>query len=396
MIFALAMLATYVAAQVPSAYMSYDPIPGVDFVGFGYDARFAEVRDALTLPMLDYSWTKGTTYIYPTVPGTIWRVPDQLYVRTVAYTEADAYLYQTIDQVTQAMQISLGFGYSSGSSTNTSQQNCVTTRNPSNNQTSTNCTTSSSTTQSKLFSVGANIQYTRNTMSDTESVFVENTEKTQLFNIFLDSTFITSNVKDDIAALANLKFSSTKANDPNVQPQKFFSFVEKWGSHYIVSAVMGGQIRSTSLVQTQISQTSNQFGISASVIYATNQDALSAGGAAYSNNLDITASFSYSDNDKKVQEQTTTNWFLLGGDSASVNLLDATNASTAIRSWQATITSNPVPVTFRLREVATLFADFLLRQEMQNAISVYLTMDTTDIISLDFNVATNTYNIVQS
>jgi len=318
-----------------------------------------------------------------------------LYVRTVAYTEADAYLYDTIDQVTMALQISLGFGFDKSSSANTSTNNCVTTRNPSTNQSSTNCSTSNSTTQGQQFSIGANIAYQRTTMSSTETVIVETTEKTQLYNIFLDSMFITANVKDDISALSNLKFSG-KLNDPSVQPQKFFGFIEKWGTHYIVSSVMGGQIRATSQVVTQISQTSNQFGISAQVIYASNQDALAAGGAAYSNNLDITASFSFNNNDQTIQTQTTTNWYLLGGDSNSVNLLDATNSSNAIRAWKPTIVKNPVPVTFRLREVATLFADFLLRAEMQNAISVYLTFDTSDIISLEINLETNTNTIVTS
>jgi len=395
MIVAFALFAAFVSAQQPSNYMTYDPIPGTDFVGFGYDARFAEPRDALTLPMLDYSWTKGKTYIYPTDPNTIFRVPDQVYVRTVAYTEADAYLFDTIDQVTMALQISLGFGFDKSSSANTSTNNCITTLNPSNNQSSTNCTTSNSTTQGNKLSIGANIAYQRNTMSSSETVIVENTEKTQLYNIFLDSLFITANVKDDISALSNLKFSG-KQNDPNVQPQKFFGFIEKWGTHYIVSSVMGGQIRATSQVTTKISQVSNQFGLSASVVYANNQDALAAGGAAYSNNLDITASFSFDNNDQTIQTQTTTNWYLLGGDCNSVNLLDASNSSTAIRAWKPTIVKNPVPVTFRLREVATLFADFLLRAEMQNAISVYLTFDTSDIISLEINLETNTNTIVKA
>jgi hypothetical protein len=395
MIVVIALFAALASAQLPSAYMTYDAIPGTDFVGFGYDARFAEPRDALTLPMLDYSWTKGKTYIYPTDPNTIFRVPDQLYVRTVAYTEADAYLYDTIDQVTMALQISLGFGFDKSANSNTTQQNCVTSTTPSTNQTNTNCSTTSTNATGTKFSVGANLAYQRNTMSSSETVIVENTEKTQLYNIFLDSLFITANVKDDMSALANLKFSG-KTSDPSVQPQKFFTFIEKWGTHYIVSSVMGGQVRSTSMVVTQISQVSNQFGISASVVYASNQDALAAGGAAFSSNLDVTASFNFNNAQNTIQTQTTTNWYLLGGDSNSVNLLDASNSSTAIRAWKPTIVKNPVPVAFRLREVATLFTDFLLRAEMANAIDVYLTMDTSDIISLEINLETNTNTIVKA
>jgi hypothetical protein len=383
----IASLAVLAFAQPSPEYFNLDAIPGVDFVGFGYDARFQEPKNALTLPMLDFAYTKGKTYVYPTDPDTLLRVPDQLYVRTVAYTEADAYLYHSIDEVTMALQISLGFGFDKADVANDTKQSCITTRGA-DGKNVTNCTTSSFSSQGKRLSIGVDAHYYRNTFENEEVVLVENTEKTQLYNIFLDSYFVRATVKDDIIALGDSKFSG-KEGDPTVNPKLFIQFIEKWGTHYVVSAVMGGQVRATSLVKTNIDNTSNELGVSANVQHVSDSDALTAGGNAYHHNINIDASFNLDSSDRKTLTETTTNWFLIGGDSNSVNLLDASNSSTAILSWKKTIVKNPVPVGFRLREVGTLFSDFLLRAEMSSAIFAYLQFDTKDLIALTLDLATN-------
>lgn len=39
-------------------YATLPELPGLDFLGFGYDARFADLQDALQIPLMDYSYTK--------------------------------------------------------------------------------------------------------------------------------------------------------------------------------------------------------------------------------------------------------------------------------------------------------------------------------------------------
>jgi hypothetical protein len=310
-----------------------------------------------------------------------------VYVRTVAYTEADAYLLSTIDEVTTALSISLGFAFDKKETSNETKQLCA-TRKDENNETKTSCDTQSHDAKTKQFSIGAGVTYTRNTMNSDSTVVVENVEKTQLYNIFMDSNFIRQEVKDALTALSGLKVSSNDPDDPNVKPQEFFQFIEKYGTHYIVSAVMGGQIKSTSHVRTIIDKSDNALGVGATVTYVNKQDALTAGKSNFETTVNAGASFSFDNKNTKIQSESTTNWYLIGGDSNSVNLLDTRNATDAILNWKKTIVKNPVPVAFRLREVGTLVPDFLLRAELSKAIDVYLTYDTSDIINLVVDLST--------
>jgi hypothetical protein len=293
-----------------------------------------------------------------------------------------------------ALQISLGFSFSKNESTNNTASTCTTRKNADTNETKTECKSDSHDATGRQLSIGAGISYARNTMNSDNTVIVENSEKTQLYNIFMDSNFIRQEVKDDITALTGFKVSSTDPEDAAVQPQLFFEFIEKYGTHYIVSAVMGGQIKSTSNVRTIIDKSDNALGVGATVTHVSSQDALSAGKSNFEQTISASASFGFDDKNSKVTAESTTNWYLVGGDSNSVNLLDTRNATDAILNWKKTIVKNPVPVAFRLREIGTLFSDFLLRAEMSKAIAIYLSTDTSDIINLVIDLSTGGNKVV--
>jgi hypothetical protein len=290
-----------------------------------------------------------------------------------------------------ALAIALGFNIQDEKVSNDTAERCVTKKNADGTNNSTSCESEGFDAKKDAFSIGANVAYNRDTFDNDEATLVENTEKTQLYNLFLDTQFIREDVKNDIVELGEFKFDGA-AEDETVDPQKFFNFIEKYGTHYIVSAVMGGQVRATSYIKTKIEETSNKLGISASVDYVSSQDALSAGKNAFLQTVNFDASFGFDNKDKKVAREATMNWFLIGGDSNSVNLLDTRNSSKAILKWKPTIVKNPVPVGFRLREIGTLFSDFLLRGEMSKAVSTYLTTeDTSDIISVTINLKSGGY-----
>jgi len=203
---------------------------------------------------------------------------------------------------------------------------------------------------------------------------VENTEKTQLYNVFLDTQPIRHEVKNYLTQLGTAQFGT--------DPQRFFKFLERYGTHYVVSAVMGGKVHSTSNIRTQITTGSSTVGANVSVTQVSTQDAMNAATAKFSRTLNANVDFSLQNADSDLQSTSSSSWTLLGGDPSLVNLLDARTASDAILQWKGTITSNPVAVGYRLRSMATLFEDQILKQQMQTAIDLYLTTNVDGIVSV--------------
>lgn len=84
------------------------PLPGTDFVGFGYDIRFAEADDALTLPILSWTYDNGQTYAYPLNPANVFKVPDEVYVRTLSFTRATSTAFETSQDYKTHKALSVG------------------------------------------------------------------------------------------------------------------------------------------------------------------------------------------------------------------------------------------------------------------------------------------------
>jgi len=351
-------------------YLALDPIPGIDFVGFGYDARFDDPRTALQVPLHTYSFKNQKTYQYPADRTRTYRVPDEIVARTIALTEAEAYLYSSLEQLTTSWGLDIGIDYGSSSSTNTSQQYC--TEDLSTNQTT--CKTQDTTNQTSLFSIGTRFAYARNTFDSDEVYIVQNTEKTQLFSVFLDTQSIRPEVKSTLTALGQLDYQKS--------PQTFYKFLERYGTHYVVSAVLGGKVHSESNIQTKITGSGSSIGANVTVRDASTQEAMNAATAQFSRSLNAEIDFTLQNADQELQSTSSSSWMLLGGDPSLVNLLDARTASDAILTWKSTITQNPVSVGYRLRSISTLFEDQFLRKQMQDAISFYLTTPTDGIIAI--------------
>jgi len=124
------------------------------------------------------------------------------------------------------------------------------------------------------------------------------------------------------------------------------------------------------------------------------QSTLDAGLGNYNTIINPTVSISDSHRTQQLQSKSTTNWNLLGGTANLVNLLDVRNSSAAIKAWKATINANPVPVSYRLKEVGHLISDFNFQQEVSRAIASYLTIPDEDLpnvvaVEFSFNALTN-------
>jgi len=361
--------------------ISQNILPGIDFVGFGFDARFADAQDALQIPILDYSYTTNKTYAYPTDPSNVFLVPDQIFVRTVAYTEANAYLFDSYQQVVTQLATDSGVTTQQTSQQNLSQITCVNTFSQANNKTTQNCTTTSNSTRQNMFSIGSEVNYLQQTFSRSEVFIIQNSEKTQLFNIYLDSSFIRHEVKVDLQALAETTF--------NANPQLYIRFLEKYGTHYVVSATMGGDVQLMTITdQSTGTSTATQTTTGTTGTGAlSKQQALAGATSSFSSQLTGTVGYGLSLTTKNVSYSSQSNWKLFGGNSNLVNLLDSRNSSLAILVWKQSITENPVAVKYRLREVSTLFDDPTLRKQLEFAVDLYLTFDTSSIISVNNTIA---------
>jgi len=379
-------------------YLNLPELPGIDFVGFGYDIRFSVAQEALKLPIVDYAFSDMKVYMYPADPfEIIYKVPDQVFVRTVAYCETKAYLFDSLDDYESTLSNDVGVSTttisglnetvsicvlaningsnstdsgSSGSTTGSSGSSGSGDSGSSSNQT---CTTVYANNQTKSFSIGSKSSSIMDSLNKTESIITQNTESTQMFTVLLDSRFFRSDVK---AALTDLSQYTFVQN-----PRAYFKFLETYGTHYVVQSTLGGDVTQTNEMDTSTTSTNNGLNTSSSNTQnLTSQQALISSSNSFSSSLTNTVNTRTARVTQNITITSTTDWDLLGGNSNLVNLLSTSSASDAIFTWKQSIPLNPVSVKYRLREISTLYDDSFLRLQLHQAIIVFLSDASTDFL----------------
>ena len=228
--------------------------------------------------MLNLTWNLGKTYVYPTYTQQTYLVPDQIYVRTVARTDAVNNVYHNSSQMQRTLGVSVGVDYNrliQGA------RKGVTKYNPT-NVTSANNSTSNSTLPSQagyfqnldgslpasqhndtttLFTLGLTFDFIHRNTKTADNQVIQNDQVFQLWQMTVDQLQLASDISNDIALLAGL--------DHTLYPAQFGSFFEKYGTHFVFSAVLGGAARHTALISTLATTTFTQTDLSLTVSYNT-------------------------------------------------------------------------------------------------------------------------------
>jgi len=260
-------------------------IPGLDFLGYGYDLRYERPVDGVRLPLVSYNFNKGKTYIYPTYRQQRYLVPDEVFVRTVGRADASNYVAQNHTDMQNALSVSVGVDYQRMVDARMKEEKVTpNTTVPPNNYTSNftlpaesgyfndlgkglPATKVNGTT--KMFTLGVEFDFVKRNTKSQDNMVVRNDQLFQLWQMFVDQYTLRDAIADDINKLAGKKVES----DPGL----FGSFFEKYGTHFVFSAVMGGAAQHTALINTvsEVDFTQVTFGLSVSYNTSTNTTTVS-------------------------------------------------------------------------------------------------------------------------
>jgi hypothetical protein len=289
-IFALSTLAAVATAQIGTfdqdGYMDLPSIPGMDFVGFGYDVRYLDdTNQGLRLPLMQFTFSEKKTYRYPLYKDRMYRVPDELFVRTVGTATAENTQFSTIEEYRENWAAKLGFKYSRSSTEPVPPENVNTTNQAGNEANAFNSSatpdlnnTNSRTegygdllpskyksTSSGLFEVGVDFQFRKNMLKDSNplQLSVHNTQTHQLYQLMVNKNKIRTHMQADINVLQEKQFAT--------EPDAFRAFFEKYGTHYVQTAMLGGAIElasiTSSIAETDFITTTANL----SIVFATNE-----------------------------------------------------------------------------------------------------------------------------
>lgn len=245
----------------------HDVVFGIDFLGWGFDISTS--RDpfyALKPPLFDYSYSQNPTgveydYRYPT-DTVVYSVPDQVFVRTVARTTTDTYIFDSSEQEQMSLDITLGL------------------------QGATSTVQGSLKFDFNLLQVGT-----------TDQHIIRNEVQTQLFQLYLGPNRVLKQLF--LQRLGNLTQSYA------VDPQDWDLFIDDFGTHYVDSVIVGGALVQRTIVTSSNNSQTIQFSIALEGRYQGTNPGTTATGSL---NVNYQQSQSY------VDTQTISASDILGGE----------------------------------------------------------------------------------
>jgi len=308
----------------PSTNEDLDAIFGLDFLGWGFDATYRDPFFALKPPLFDFSYERDPirTYRYPT-STTTYKVPDQVFVRTVGKTTTDSYLFLNSVEKTKTLDLRLNI--------------------------------KASTTQ-----LEGSFTFTLNWIdtTTTDKRIVMNMAETSLFQLYLAQRNLSEEFLTEIDNLP-----ATYAMDPT----QYDLFLARFGTHFVDSVIIGGSVQQETIVNTENSTEALMF---KAVLQGKFQSA--TGTDKVEGELDV----DYKQTEKRVTQETTSSSEIYGGDPEFTDFVltagDPDAAKLLFESWKSTLITNPVTIRYRLVDIWQVLTDAQQRKELCKASATLL------------------------
>jgi hypothetical protein len=328
-------------AERQQVLISNPVIFGADLLGWGVDLRLGKPEEAIKVPIYQWTYLDGNNYIYPLEPKTTFRVPDEVFVRTVAEISATNRFFESSQDYVNNLLLTLGLSIDKAASNS-----------------SASAPTNSSNFSLSSFSGSVDVTYQTSQLSDNQHIAISNTLESGLWQLVVGPSLSPRlKVQQDINDTINL------ATGSNADPNAYAYFINLHGTHYIESVIVGGYLEMSSSIRKSSTVSNEEIAVNANAHFQ-NTFGLSSANANLA--LNITSTTSYFETESN-------NWMKsLGGDPELANFFSGSlKPNETFTLWQETLISNPAVIRYRLREISWLF-DRTLRSTVSQAVAQYL------------------------
>jgi hypothetical protein len=296
---------------------AYEPegllLPGVDFLGWGYDASYRDTFFALKPLLFRWSFAnnaKGSerTFQYPLYEDMQWPIPDQAFARTVAKTVTNTEISDTKQMNRMKLDLRLGI--------------------------------EGSTPQ-----FSGSLEFKLGITDEKNNIrrIVTSMAETQLFQIYLGKRYLNPDVSFDMDTL------DTAGPFKDSSKPSYFLFLSTWGTHFVDSVTVGGSV--TQSTDYKFSNASNALMIAVAI-----KGSFDGGSGTKVSGF---INFDFNTVKQDVKAKTIASATIIGGAAEfsdfTLNSDDPASAKKLYESWKNTLMENPVAVRYRLVEIWTLW-----------------------------------------
>jgi len=322
-------------------------IPGLDLLGWGIDLRLSTDPElGIKVPFYAFNEYGNSddmllgvnVWTYPLQPKVMYRYPDNVGVRNVAYTETETYVLKSEQNKTSLLKLDVGIQ-------------------------------GQYQTAGSLFDGDIELGYQKTSLSTNEFYVIANRIYYGIFQLVAGEPSINAIVQEAMNSLELLINNEAE----------LLSFIDRFGTHYIDSVLVGGSLSLETIVNRSISTSEDHLGVFATISF-NNMFGIDKGNAS----LDLNFNKDYI----SFQQSTTTTLSTKGGSYSLANFFSGShfNPYETLEEWVGNLIHNAVPIKIRCKEISWLFPDEKLRIAMRSAIQDYLNGTTAiSVLEQQFN-----------